>query len=277
MKCMNPLVRHMSGRPGEDAFIGLHRSCFRLTFNIFIDMKTVKIMLAILFLGVPFTRIYSQDYEKDLISTNNGAIEITFIKHGTLMLQYNDVVIHVDPVSMFGTDYSRMPKAGIILLTHEHPDHLDAKAIEQIRTDKTVVLQNTGCYNSLGFGEVMNNGDHKTVSGISIDAVPAYNLTAPNHPKGVGNGYVLQLGNKKVYIAGDTENIPEMSDLENIDIAFLPMNKPFTMSPDQVAEAARRIRPGILYPYHYSETNPDELVKLLQNEKDIEVRIRQLQ
>lgn len=240
-------------------------------------MKTPKILLAMLFLGYMTPTVISQDYEKDVIPTSNGDLEITFIKHATLMMRYNNVVIHIDPVSMFGTDYSKMPKADLILLTHEHPDHLDAKAIEQIRTDKTMVIQNAGCYKSLGFGEVMSNGDQKTVFGISIAAVPAYNLTAPNHPKGAGNGYVLQLGDKKVYIAGDTENIPEMSNLKDINIAFLPMNKPFTMSPEQVAEAAQRIRPEILYPYHYSETNPDELVKLLQNNKDIEVRIRQMQ
>jgi L-ascorbate metabolism protein UlaG (beta-lactamase superfamily) len=240
-------------------------------------MKTTKVLLVMLLLGFMIPKVVSQDYEKDVIPTSSGDLEITFIKHATLMMRYNDIVIHIDPVSMFGTDYSKMPKADLILLTHEHPDHLDAKAIEQIKTDNTTILMNGGCYKSLGFGEVMANGDSKTVLGISIDAVPAYNLTAPNHPKGVGNGYVLQLGDKKVYIAGDTEDIPEMSNLSDIDIAFLPMNKPYTMSPEQVANAARIIRPKILYPYHYSETNPDELVKLLQNEKDIEVRIRQMQ
>ena len=239
-------------------------------------MNLKKALSVMLLLGIMIPNVFSQDYEKDVIPTNSGAIEITFIKHATLMIRYNNTVIHIDPVSMFGTDYSKMPKADIILLTHEHPDHLDAKTIEQIRTGNTVILQNGGCYNSLGFGEVMKNGDHKTVLGIDIDAVPAYNLTAPNHPKGVGNGYVLQLGNKKVYIAGDTENIPEMSDLKNINIAFLPMNKPFTMSPEQVAEAAKRIRPEILYPYHYSQTNTDDLLKLLQNEKGIDVRIRKM-
>lgn len=240
-------------------------------------MKGILIMLSLSFMN---PGIFSQDYEKDVIPTSGGDLEITFIKHATLMMEYNNLVIHVDPVSMFGTDYSTMPKADLILLTHEHGDHLDPDAIAQIRTDHTTTILNSGCYKSLGFGEVMANGDHKTVAGIEIDAVPAYNLTVPNHPKGVGNGYVLQFGGKevfKVYIAGDTENIPEMSDLEDIDVAFLPMNKPYTMSPEQVAESARRIRPKILYPYHYSDTNTDELLKLLQDEEDIEVRIRQMQ
>lgn len=240
-------------------------------------MISKTVLSLIILLGIMIPCGFSQDYEKDVIPASDGPIEITFIKHATLMIRYNNKVIHIDPVSMFGTDYSKMPKADIILLTHEHPDHLDAKAIAQIRTGNTVILQNEGCYKSLGSGEVMKNGDHKTVFGIDIDAVPAYNLTARNHPKGVGNGYVLHLGNKKVYIAGDTENIPEMSDLKDINIAFLPMNKPFTMSPEQVAEAAIRIRPEILYPYHYSQTNTDELIQLLQNEKGIDVRIRQMQ
>lgn len=240
-------------------------------------MKTIKTIIMTMLLGSFAQAIYSQDYEKDVIPTDNGDLEITFIKHATLMLQFNDIVIHIDPVSMFGTDYSKMPKADIILITHEHPDHLDAKAIEQISTDKTVLLENEGSFKSLGKGEVMANGDSRTVDGIRIDAVPAYNISAPNHPKGAGNGYVLQFGDQKVYIAGDTENIPEMSDLKDIDIAFLPMNKPFTMSPMQVAEAAQRIHPKILYPYHYSQTNPEELVRLLRNDSDIEVRIRQMQ
>ena len=160
----------------------------------------MKGILIILLLSLMNPGLFSQDYEKDIFSTSGGALEITFIAHGTLMLQYNDMVIHVDPVSMYGTDYSKMPKADLILLTHEHPDHLDPEAIVQIRTDNTIVLQNEGCFKVLGFGEVMANGDHKTVSGIMIDAVPAYNMTATNHPKGVGNGYVLHLGDKNVYI-----------------------------------------------------------------------------
>lgn len=240
----------------------------------FVTMKGIFLMLLFSFIMSP--GIFSQDYEKDIIATNSGELEITCIAHGTLMLKYNEVIIHIDPVSMFGTNYSKMPKADLILLTHEHRDHLDPETIEKIRTDETIILLNAGCYNSLGYGDVMANGDHKTVFGITVDAVPAYNLTAPNHPKGAGNGYVLHLGDKNVYIAGDTENIPEMSNLKDIDIAFLPMNRP-TMTPEQVAEATKRIRPEILYPYHFGETSTDELVKLLKNEKDIEIRIRQMQ
>jgi L-ascorbate metabolism protein UlaG (beta-lactamase superfamily) len=131
-------------------------------------------------------------------------------------------------------------------------------------------------------GEVMKNGDVRTVEGIKIEAVPAYNILhkrpngEPFHPKGRGNGYLLTFGDTRVYVAGDTENIPEMKRLRDIAVAFLPMNLPYTMTPEMVAEAARWFRPKILYPYHYGETDTSELVKLLEGEKDIEVRIRDL-
>jgi L-ascorbate metabolism protein UlaG (beta-lactamase superfamily) len=99
----------------------------------------------------------------------------------------------------------------------------------------------------------------------------------PFHPPGVGNGYILTFGGLRVYVAGDTENTPEMKALENIDVAFLPMNLPYTMSPEMVADAALAFAPKILYPYHYSETNTDEIVGLLENHPEIEVRIRQMQ
>lgn len=237
-------------------------------------MKGKLIPIMILF-SMAFQGLSSQDLQIDVIPTSNGELEITFIAHGTLMLSYNDLVIHVDPVGMFGTDYSKLPKADLILITHEHPDHLDANLIQQIKTENTVILLNARSYESLGQGEVMANGDHKTVSGIDIDAVPAYNLTAANHPKGIGNGYVLTFSDKKVYIAGDTENIPEMSELKDIDIAFLPMNAP-TMNVQMAAEAVTRFRPAVLYPYHYGDSNLDELTDLLKDIQDTEVRIRKM-
>jgi L-ascorbate metabolism protein UlaG (beta-lactamase superfamily) len=122
----------------------------------------------------------------------------------------------------------------------------------------------------------MKNGDVKTVAGIHIEAVPAYNPEKQFHPKGNGNGYVMTFGDKRVYVAGDTENVPEIKTLKNIDVAFLPMNLPFTMTPEQVADLAKAIRPKVLYPYHYGNTDPNQLVNLLKDEKGIEVRIRNL-
>jgi L-ascorbate metabolism protein UlaG (beta-lactamase superfamily) len=138
------------------------------------------------------------------------------------------------------------------------------------------------CAEKIHDGTIMNNGDLKTVKGLKIEAVPAYNIVhmrskgVPYHPKGVGNGYVITLGDKRIYVAGDTENTPEMKNLERIDVAFLPMNLPYTMTPEMVADAARAFKPGILYPYHYGETDTSRLVELLKDQKDIEVRIRKI-
>ncbi len=126
----------------------------------------------------------------------------------------------------------------------------------------------------------MKNGDRRTFQGIEVEAVPAYNLVhkrpdgSPFHPKGQGNGYVVTIGGKRIYIAGDTEPIPEMAALKDIDIAFLPMNLPYTMSPEMAAAAARTIRPKVLYPYHFGNTDTGRLVKLLTEEPGIEVRVR---
>jgi L-ascorbate metabolism protein UlaG (beta-lactamase superfamily) len=126
----------------------------------------------------------------------------------------------------------------------------------------------------------MRNGEVKTVEGLRIEAVPAYNIVnkrpdgTPFHPRGEGNGYIVTFGDKRMYIAGDTENTVEMKALRDIDIAFLPMNLPYTMTPEMVADAAKAFRPKVLYPYHYGDTDPENLVKLLAGEKDIEVRIR---
>ena len=216
--------------------------------------------------------------EKDSFDAEGGPIHISFIGHGTLMLEHAGLVVHVDPVSA-EADYTALPKADLILVTHEHSDHLDPKAIAAVRKQGTVMVLNPGAQAKLGEGTALANGESTSVLGIRIEALPAYNTTAGRdryHPKGRDNGYLLTIGGKRIYIAGDTEVIPEMKALRNIDIAFLPMNQPYTMTPQQVAEAARAFRPRILYPYHYSNTNTAELVELLKGEKDIEVRIRKL-
>ncbi|MBN2475675.1 MAG: MBL fold metallo-hydrolase [Pirellulales bacterium] len=221
-------------------------------------------------------------FERDTIKTSRGDLEITFIAHGTLMFRFDGMVVHVDPVGSYA-DYSRLPKADVILVTHEHGDHLDPAAIEKITTQDTALVLTAVCARKLGRGLVMKNGDIKTVKGLKIEAVPAYNVVhlrgpgQPFHPKGVGNGYVITFGDKRVYLAGDTEDIPEMTKLTGIDVAFLPMNLPYTMTPEMVAKAARAFMPKIVYPYHYGKTNPAELVDLLKNDRGIEVRIRRMQ
>ncbi len=221
-------------------------------------------------------------FKQDTIKTSAGDLIITFIGHGTLMFSFNDKIIHVDPVSR-EADYKDMPKADLILITHEHSDHLDPKVIKMLRKDKTDVVLTEVCAQRVDGGIVMRNGDVKTILGLTIEAVPAYNIvhlrsgSTPFHPKGRGNGYVITFGNKRVYVAGDTENTPEMKQLKNIDVAFLPMNLPYTMTPEMVADAAKAFNPKILYPYHYGQTDPRELVDFLKNSSDIEVRIRDMQ
>jgi L-ascorbate metabolism protein UlaG (beta-lactamase superfamily) len=220
-------------------------------------------------------------FEEDIIETRTGEIKITFIGHGTLMFHYDDKVTHVDPVSR-EADYSAMPKADLILVTHEHGDHLDPKVVQMLRQEDTKVVLTEACAEKIDGGIIMKNGDVRTVLGHKIEAVPAYNIVhkrsggQPFHPKGRGNGYVVTLGKTRVYIAGDTENIPEMKLLKKIDIAFLPMNLPYTMTPEMVADAAKAFKPKILYPYHYGRTDPNELVELLKDQKEIEVRIRRM-
>jgi len=219
--------------------------------------------------------------QSDTIKTAEGDLVMTFVGHGSLMMTFKGKTIHIDPVSV-EADYAKMPKADLVLITHEHYDHLDLKAVDAVKTPATKIVCNSAASRQLPGAVVMKNGESKTVDGLSIEAVPAYNLVhmrspgVPYHPKGVGNGYILTFGGKRVYIAGDTENIPEMKKLGRIDIAFLPMNLPYTMTPEMVADAARMIKPAILYPYHTTDTDVSRLQPLLKDEKGIEIRIRRM-
>lgn len=223
-----------------------------------------------------------EPYEKDMIMTSAGELEIMFIGHATLMFQFGETVIHVDPWSRLA-DYSKLPKADLILLTHHHGDHLDSVALKHVRTESTVVVLTELCAENVEHGVIMKNGEEDTFLGIEVLAVPAYNLVHKRenggfyHPKGEGNGYVLTFGDTRVYIAGDTENTPEMKALENIDYAFLPMNLPYTMTPAMVADAVNAFKPTVLYPYHYGDTDMSELVELLKNNKTTQIRIQNMQ
>jgi L-ascorbate metabolism protein UlaG (beta-lactamase superfamily) len=246
-------------------------------------MHKILFFHALIFLSFAFIADAQQQFEEDIIPTSQGDLKITFIGHGTLYFTFDGKIIHVDPVAR-EADYSELPKADLILVTHEHGDHLDPDVLEEIRKEKTDCVFTQKCMDKVNIqsGIVMKNGDTKTVQGIKIEAVPAYNIQHmqspghPFHPKGDGNGYVLTFGDKRVYVAGDTENTPEMKALTDIDVAFLPMNLPYTMSPKMVADAAKAFKPEILYPYHYGNTDPQKLVELLKDEKDIEVRIRDM-
>jgi len=242
-----------------------------------------KLILAICILALGLAGIASIQlkFEKDVILTSKGDLEITFLGHGTLMMTFGGKTIHIDPYGEVA-DYGSLPKADIILVTHEHFDHLDPVAFQAILKPDTTVIASKSCAGKLPNALIMANGDTRTVLGLPVEAVPAYNIAHkrpdgnPFHPKGSGNGYIVTFGDKRVYIAGDTENTSEMKALKAIDVAFLPMNLPYTMTPEMVADAARAFRPKILYPYHFGETDTSKLVTLLQGENGIEVRIRKM-
>lgn len=231
--------------------------------------------------------------EVDLFVSPDGTCVYSYcIKHGTLRLRVGDKWIYVDPVTDKippATDYSVMEKADVILITHEHADHLDAKAVEQLSKEGTVIVTNPRSNEILGLANavVLKNGDAHELNFMTIEAVPAYNSSADKqqfHPKGRDNGYVLTFTSSeqgkdhglRFYIAGDTEDIPELADVKDIDVAYLPCNLPFTMTPEQLAKAAKMVQPKVLFPYHYGQTSVEAMLKAL-NDADIDVRIRQYQ
>ena len=222
--------------------------------------------------------------QTDEFTTKSGKkVRFTCIKHASIQINYNGLEIQVDPVGKGmkpETDYSQFPKADIILVTHEHHDHFDSDAIAQLRTASTKIYLNPAVHKMFGSGKALKNGDKvKIANDITIEAVPAYNTTPGReqfHPKGRDNGYILTLDGMRIYIAGDTEDIPEMANIKDISIAFLPCNQPYTMTIEQAANAAKIIKPKVLFPYHYNDTPVNKLIPLLAKE-GIKVLIRNYQ
>ena len=244
-------------------------------------MRKFPFLFIALMAAFVFHAAAQKEFESDVFPTSQGELKITFIGHGTLMFTFAGKIIHVDPYSRVA-DYSLLPEAELIIITHEHGDHFNPDVIAKIKKEGTEIILTEICAEKVKGGIIMKNGDVKKVMGLKVEAIPAYNIVhmrrenQPYHPKGHGNGYIITFGDKRVYVAGDTENTPEMKALKNIDIAFLPMNVPYTMTPEMVADAAKAFKPIILYPYHYGDTDPEELVELLKEEGDPEIRIRPL-
>ena len=217
--------------------------------------------------------------ETDIFVTAGGKlVKLHALMHSSMRIEYGGQNIYIDPCSNLRgrtVDYTSMPKADIIIVTHEHFDHYDTAAIRQLTADGTLLIMNPRCVELYGSGTAMTNGDRQQLAdGISLDAVPAYNITADHlqfHPKGRDNGYILTLDGLRIYIAGDTEDIPEMADIKDIDIAFLPCNQPYTMTPEQLVRAAKMVNPKVLFPYHYGDTDVTTIPAQLPT---IDVRIR---
>ena len=234
--------------------------------------------------GMPVVTDNAQErdaYEIDSFATQNGkTVKFHALVHASMRIEYDGKEIQIDPVTKLGEktiDYAAMPKADYILVTHEHFDHLDTAAIRLLTGDKTQLITNQSCAEMFGYGTMMTNGDILTLADdITLEAVPAYNTTEGHqqfHPKGRDNGFILTLDGLRIYIAADTEDIPEMADIKDIDIAFLPCNQPYTMTVEQLVNAARIVKPKVLFPYHYGQTDVSGVPSQLEND-GVEVRIR---
>ncbi|MBP5479787.1 MAG: MBL fold metallo-hydrolase [Bacteroidaceae bacterium] len=225
--------------------------------------------------------VTTDTYEVDVFKTKSGkAVKFHALMHASIRMEYDGMEVEIDPVAKLGNrtvDYTLMPKADYIFVTHEHGDHFDKATLELLSGDKTQIITNKRCADMYGSGKVMANGDKIQIrNDFIIEAVPAYNTTDGRqqfHPKGRDNGYILTIDGLRIYIAGDTEDIPEMEGIKDIDVAFLPCNLPYTMTTEQLVKAARIIKPKVLFPYHYGQTNVSDIPNQLKGD-GIDVRIR---
>jgi len=255
---------------------GRKQTVFRGIMN-----RTARLfILQAVFLSMSFAAAAEQ-FDSDIIKTSEGRLQITFLGHASLRMDFHGRNIYIDPSSEVA-DFSEMPKADIILFTHEHSDHFDLKALSELRTENTLVVLPEICASKYGEGIIMKNEDVKIVQGLKIEGVPAYNIVHkrasgfPYHLKGIGNGYIITFGDKRVYVAGDTEKIPEMDELSDIDVAFLPVALPDAMTVEMAADAVKAIKPSIVYPYRYGDTDIAALKELLKDQSETELRIRNL-
>jgi len=220
----------------------------------------------------------------DIISTNAGDLEITIIKDASLMFRFQELVIMID-IAFSPGRYKSLPPPDTILITHDHAgDHFSSYFLKKYLALGTQLIVTRACYWQLGGkGMMMENGDVKKIGDVQIEAVAAYDEETRHprvgtlyHPKGKGNGYILTFGNKRVYVSGDTKLITEMEGFQNIDIAFMALGLPYVMSREMMANAARIIKPKILYPYHLDSgrTDPNPLIEMLKDKPEIEIRIR---
>lgn len=242
-----------------------------------------KIALSLLF-SFSLLMVSAQLITPDVLKVKGGELTIQPVSHATLVLQYQKKNIYIDPTG--GADaFKGLAAPDMIVITDIHGDHMDLKTLEAINTKNTFLIVPKAVADKLPptFDKqkivILNNGDKTSRMSIGIEALPMYNLPeAPDsrHTKGRGNGYVLTIGGKRIYISGDTEAIPEMRALKNIDVAFVCMNLPYTMDVNQAAEGVLDFKPAIVYPYHYRGQDVNTFKKLVnEGNKNIEVRLRE--
>ncbi len=220
-------------------------------------------------------------FQTDTIKTSDGPLSITFLGHASLRMLFHGRYIYIDPCSA-EADFSKMDRADTIFFTSRHEDHFDLRALRELSDKNTLVVIPEICAMQYREGMVMKNGDVEVIRGLEVRCVPAYNIVDmspagyPYNFKGIGNGYVIAFGDKRVYIAGDTEKIPEMSELGHIDVAFLPVALPDAMTLGMAADAVKELKPAIFYPYRYGNTDLARLGEMLKDQSGTEVRIRNM-
>jgi len=214
----------------------------------------------------------------DCLGTTNGTIIFHPINHASFVMDLCGTIAYVDPVGG-SSPYAGLPKADIVFVTHEHSDHYDSATINAIARSNAIIVVNKSVYSLLpstlkARAISLTNNQSTFLNDMIVDAVPAYNLTQSYHPKGRDNGYVLTVYGKKIYISGDTEDIPEIKSLTDIDVAFVCMNLPYTMSVSTAANLVRQFKPKVVYPYHSRDSNVAQFKSLVGLDLGIEVRIR---
>ncbi len=246
----------------------------------------LAIVVVSLFALPALVRANKSNRQADVIKTSVGDVRIMPLYHGSVMLEFGGKVIDVDPWSQ--GDYTGLPQADLIVVTHTHADHLDRPMIDKLHKSETIIVgpsaatDTLNCAPACGVIEPISDSEKKTVMGIGFEGVPMYNIVngsapgKPYHHKGVGSGYILNFGDTRIYFSSDTECTPEIKALKNITVAFMSMNPPRTETPLEAAECVKAFRPKIVYPIHYRGSKPEDFADALKG-TGIEVRIRKLE
>lgn len=237
-------------------------------------LRKLSLCLALVLLLAASALAAPNSFPSDVLPAKGGDVTITFIGHGSLMFQWQGKVVYVDPWTRLDS-YEDLPKADLVLVTHEHDDHLDPRAVKRVTKPGTLVAASRKAARKLDDAKALENGQSADFGGIKVDAVPAYNVVNKRyHAEGDGNGYVIHFGELRVYVAGDTEDVPEMAALKGVDVAFLPCDGTYTMTLGMLTKAVAMVQPKILYPYHTNSADMAKVEEALKGVPGMELRIR---